>query len=284
MIMFNETRSYGVEIKLAWRDGISLDILLGVLTRQNIDAKIVETPDRVPQAYWKISNDASCGYEIVSPILLGQEGFEQIRAVCYGLNTLGGGLLDRRCSLHVHHYGFDLELKNLKYLLMMYVKYERDIDNVMQPQCWQDCNPYAQSMLKPDYLTTLQVMRRIRDCKSLSELMECYPGQYWKVSINSLLRHQTVEFRQHYGTTNFRDIEAWIMLTQAMLEKSLISKTILQESKYRGIATLLNFLQISRKEGCSKDIFAIGAYFRNRERVFRYKYSLPSVRYSFDLV
>ena len=114
-----QARKYGVEIEFIM---ITAEQALEAVSDAGIDVQI-EGYNHTTSPHWKIVIDASCGLEIVSPILQGEDGLEQINMVCSALQR-AGAKIDKRCGLHVHMDVSDFSLPHFKNLFKYWVKFE----------------------------------------------------------------------------------------------------------------------------------------------------------------
>ena len=197
--MKNNKRTFGIEIELVHGNKYAMR---DALQRAGIDCE-VEGYNHTTRPHWKIVTDSSIrggGYEVVSPILKGEEGLDEVRRVCEVLNEQGA-TVNRSCGLHVHHGAEDLKARHLQNLLNLYRRSEGVIDSMMPVSRRENNNTY---------------------CRSLQHLNEGeHPGgRYYKLNLESLHVHGTVEFRQHSGTTEAEKIINWVNITQMMVERS----------------------------------------------------------------
>ena len=254
---FNENRTFGIEVEFT--QPTDRHLVARALREAGINA-IDEGYNHTTKNYWKVITDASCGNELVSPVLKGHEGLEEVKKVCAVLNSLGGKV-DKRCGVHVHHYVGDLEIKNFKNLYIAYAKYENLIDSLMPVSRRASNNQYCNSMIRGTYENTLE---KISACKTLGDIENEFYSRYYKINIQSYVKYGTVEFRQHSGTTDASKIVNWIMFTQLMVERSKSSIVTKIERDYNHIGCLLNMLGIVRKATCSEEMFEMGKFFRKR--------------------
>ena len=196
--MKNNKRTFGIEIELEHNDSYAMKLAL----RTAGIACEVEGYNHHNRPHWKITIDVSVrnGYELVSPILKGEEGLEEIRRVCEVLNTQGA-TINHTCGLHVHHDASDLKDRNLRNLLNLYRRAEDVIDSMMPKSRRANNNRFCKAMWTVDEGN--------------------YPhSRYFKLNLQSLHVHGTVEFRQHSGTIDADKIINWVEITQLMVERS----------------------------------------------------------------
>lgn len=100
------SRRFGVEIEFL--STITSEHAVNTLRAAGIQAEYMAyTHSATP--HWKIVTDGSCGYELVSPVLDGEQGIEEVRRAAAALEA-AGAKVDKRCGLRVH---FDARSMNL---------------------------------------------------------------------------------------------------------------------------------------------------------------------------
>lgn len=159
---------------------------------------------------WNAQRDASIrttrrgfvGVEIVSPILQGATGIEQVRQVCEWLKAKGAQV-NKTTGLHVH-VGFDkTDDEQTKRLVNVVANFEKAI--------------YAS--------TGTKTRERGSYCQSVQASQQHQQGQHNRTSryhvLNVQTNRPTVEFRAFAGTTNFLKIVAHVMTCLGLVEKTL---------------------------------------------------------------
>lgn len=177
--------------------------------------------------HWKLVTDSSLSgndtFELVSPILHGEQGIEELEKVCWVLDLCNAKVNDS-CGLHVHMDAAEFDLQTWKNLIITYKRLEKVIDNFM-PQSRRD-NRYCQA------LTTISETT-INRASHIGELRAAFDyDRYHKINLEAYVRHRTVEFRQHGGSTNFTKMSAWIHFLAKMItfakQGKVQNNTILQ--------------------------------------------------------
>lgn len=106
-------RNFGVEIEAY---GISRATLAKELRREGINVA-VEGYNHDTREHWKLVTDGSLRgentFELVSPILKGEEGLEELKKVCKVLKAKGAKV-NKTCGLHIHFDATDYNLDNWK--------------------------------------------------------------------------------------------------------------------------------------------------------------------------
>ena len=188
------------------------------------------THDTTP--YWKIVTDGSCGLELVSPVLEGEAGIEEVRIAAAALEA-AGAQVDRRCGLHVHFDARSMNLKAVKNLFKLWLKFE-DVLDTFQPQSRRgNNNNYCRTNL--DHIITdagnhrgqcSQMFRKIDACRNMDQMKQLYPCRYRKLNIQSYFRQQTLEVRHHSGTTDPAKITNWVRLMARLFDAAEAAATV----------------------------------------------------------
>ncbi len=220
MEMMNLNRTFGVEIEFIG----DKDAVAQALNDAGIPCQ-AERRNRITRSYWKIVSDSSIspnaddirrgweGWELVSPILKGRRGLEEIKEVCAVLKTVGVSV-NKTCGLHVHHDARDFQTETFKNIIKIYTRFEETIDSLVAPSRRGNNNTYCQSLLEID-------IERILKQDNFQSIRAYYGDRYKKLNIESFVTHGTIEFRQHQGTVNADKIINWIKLTQAIVERAV---------------------------------------------------------------
>lgn len=205
------SRKFGVELEMV---GISRAQAVRALRLVGITVQD-EGYNHTTRSYWKIVPDGSVqdGFEVVSPVLQGEEGLEQLRAVTTALDDMGGRV-DRSCGFHVHFDAADLSVEHVRAIVLRYAAHEAEIDGFMPASRRGDANHYCQSV------RALAQSVGFRNATTLRELVAAQPGRYFKVNLQSYYAHGTVEFRQHSGTLNAPKAVNWVRLLEAFIAES----------------------------------------------------------------
>jgi len=242
--------TYGIEIEAIRRNGITQTGLAAYLSNKfGVPIRYRGyTHDGVRN--WKIVDDGSLsnmGTEIVTPISTNAD-MSLIRRIVAGLKGLASA--NRECGLHVHHgivkdgkrldsvlWGDDFEEAVslagwVGRILYAYTHFQAQIDGFMAPSRRNGRNTYCQRLdymverflrygnpanfeheFKADYFN--QPMEGFSKLRRLFDNL-CN-DRYVNVNLCSLGRYGTVEFRQHHGTTNPNQVQAWVEFTQALV-------------------------------------------------------------------
>lgn len=171
------------------------------------------------RGYWKITNDGSIngvlGFELVSPILQGEAGLSELMKVCKVLNQCGAKV-NRSCGTHVHINARNFTIEQWKRIYINYSRLERVIDGWMANSRRGNTNHYCQG-----FSQIADFERKINQASSLNDIARSViTGRYWKVNPQSYSVHNTCEFRQHAGTTNYVKLASWIRFLSNLVDYS----------------------------------------------------------------
>lgn len=254
------TRTFGVEIEC-----------IGTQSRDTIAQKITEAGipcysegyNHLTRNHWKIVTDASVGYgrgmEIVSPILSGENGFDQIRKVCDVL-TAEGCTVNVSCGLHVHIGAADFTLQQIKTFSKWYIKFEDFFDLIMPKSRRGISNRYVGSnrAIHGAYTSEDSVNRAFQAIDGARTMLDlqyavCRNNRFHKLNLMAFNVHGTVEFRQHSGTTEAAKVINWVKLLLAMVEEGKDGRP--RPRKRSDISTSVAFNRFFKRFKC-KDLRA----------------------------
>lgn len=196
----------------------------GSLTYDHIDSP----------THWKIVSDATVplGYELVSPILKGEDGLEQIRKVSKVLVDCRYGV-DISTGFHVHIGFEDMTPQQICDVLVRYGKHEKEIDwmvaksrrtgnsNCQSLDNWMRnpvFNDVGRARSMEDVLGRISYNSRTHINELQGNRVEGY-SRFSKVNLFPYLRgHDTIEFRHHQGTIEADKIINWVSFLMAFIE------------------------------------------------------------------
>lgn len=202
-------RNFGVEIEAC---NCTRERLARELTAAGINVQVEGYNHTDHTDHWKLVTDSSLSgnntFELVSPILHGEQGLEELEKVCWVLDLCNAKVNDT-CGLHVHMDAAEFDLTTWKNLILTYKRLEGVIDNFM-----------PRSRRNNHYCKALSAITEtsIKSARSISDLRAAFfHNRYHKVNLEAYARHRTVEFRQHGGSTNFTKMSAWIHFLAKMI-------------------------------------------------------------------
>ncbi len=255
---FDENRRWGVEIEFTRANP---EDVAREMRNRGVEC-YQEGYNHVTRRHWKVVSDASCGWELVSPPLKGEEGFRQLKIACEALKA-AGAKVDRRCGLHVHHDANDFDVNTFKRLYSLYIRFEGTIDELVPQSRRANNNGYCCS------LRTRYVLNRIREARHVEDILNIFGSRCLKLNCQSYRRHGTVEFRQHSGTTEYKKIKNWIILTQAMVNRAVDGQVQVPTRVNYNTDTWYHFKKYLKLIGCkgaSEEIQEVTKFYNKRRQ------------------
>jgi hypothetical protein len=188
------------------------------------------------RSWWKLTHDSSvqCGIdgkdrdyfggnELVSPILRGSTGLEQIKKVCQVLASMKCKV-NKTCGLHVHH-GVTGPLweriqitRFFRNAFLIYLNYQNKL-KAMVPKSRRN-NTYC-------YTIRTSILNYFSSGPSEMSHLQHSESRYMALNPQSFWRQGTLEFRLHSGTLDAEKISNWVIITQKMILKA---KTFTQDN------------------------------------------------------
>lgn len=168
---------------------------------------------------WKIVTDGSVpnGFEVVSPVLSGEAGLEDVKKVCRALAD-AGARVDKRCGLHVHVSAQGLTAADIKNVMERYARFEGEIDGFMPFSRRSNNNTYCKSVVG----WVNQARRHFASATTVDAVVRLMNDRYYKINLQAYLRHGTIEFRQHSGTCNAEKTSNWVRFCVNFVEQSVV--------------------------------------------------------------
>ena len=191
---------------------------------------------------WRVIPDGSVanGCEVVSPILSGDAGLEQLRMVVRALKA-AGATVDASCGFHVHVDARDLSAPEVINAVSRYARYEAQIDSFMAPRRRGNQSQWCRTMSVVATNMTTQ-----GDGANLTSVVNLAGGRYYKLNVHAYLRHGTLEFRQHAGTLNIQKMVHWIVFAVQFIEDSRLSAEFVasyqENATNKQLAKLANYI------------------------------------------
>jgi hypothetical protein len=225
------TRTFGIEIEAK---GLSHYEVQEILERNGIDCFRTNYYDHSSTRRWKIKPDGSVtnGFEVVSPVLQGEEGIALTRKVLTTLEQ-AGATVDRQCGIHVHYGVNDWDLSQWKNIFKQYVKFEDALDSILPASRRLSSNRFIRGFTSTSTVHQNFKMDNIDDARSLRDLFNTAQSgsRYYKLNAASFWSHGTIEFRHHSGSVDADKVEAWLRLTSGMIQ--MADRKVTQK-KWRG--------------------------------------------------
>ena len=225
MVKFDSNRTYGIEVEMSWGRSRrpSQSSVAAALRRAGLDCSAEGYSHSITSG-WKVVSDGSVtnGHELVSPILRGLDGKEQLKTAMRAVKAIGA-LTDSSCGVHVHHGVHDFTGKQLANIAEIWKNNEQTIDKLVAAS--RRNTMWAQSMRNGIHFyeaatTTLdgEWTSQSHDLQNKRDLVnQLAYDRYMKVNFMSFIRQGTVEFRQHQTSLNAVRIWNWVVFTQMVV-------------------------------------------------------------------
>jgi len=207
--------------------------------------------------YWKLVDDNSLhgggprglgkvytGAEVVSPILKGVEGLDQVNRMGLAMEELGAETT-KSTGFHVHIDAKDLKssgaagLEALKKICVAYIVFEPALDLLTKRDRQDRQNILTRSNQKEMMLvhggSVKDQLDRIKAAPTIEDLVKLVnpnqrnpdkPSRIYKLNLTNLIDtpngrgHGTIEFRQHHGTVNAKAAGCWVELLQFFVHRT----------------------------------------------------------------
>jgi superfamily II DNA or RNA helicase len=228
-ISYAKDQTFGVEIEIASINEIpkynsnlwhrkAIEIIDVLNNYASLDVK--QNPGQYHSAdikKWSLEYDLSVGWEVVSPILKNEWGFEELKNVCVGLEQLTEKddilYINYRCGLHVHLATRLNNNKKLKGLLRRIQRLEPGLFTILSPSRLYEYANYTYNIDKFNQYC-LPVRNIDVDNISFNEFVDYHKNRYYTVNLTDAKQNNIhlLEIRMHNGTTDYRKIIPWISL------------------------------------------------------------------------
>lgn len=260
-----DSLTFGVEIEFMMpRQGLTQYMLADDLIAAGVETR-VEDYGHAVRSTWKIVTDGSLGdyargRELVSPVLSGERGFDQLRKACDILKSKGCKV-NVRCGLHVHVGARNQPVDFFRNLVNLYASAEGAIDSFMAPSRRGPMggNGFCRS-LRVRQQSVLQSAATLDEVaasigQTAGERNVRGSGRYCKLNLQSYWQHGTVEFRHHQGTVEAVKAENWVRLCLRMVRAAQLGPKV--------ATTVQELMEAVEAGQAEKD------YFEGRVRFFR---------------
>lgn len=202
-------RRFGVEIEAY---NCRMNVLVDALREEGIQVS-AENYNHTTRNHWKLVTDSSLSgnstFELVSQVLEGQAGLNELKKVCWVLDACNVKV-NSSCGLHVHFDAANFSLQTWKNIALSYKHIEPTIDKFM-PESRRN-NRYCCSLnrINEQDIISATSIENLQDNAFEST-------RYFKVNPQSYSRHKTIEFRQHAGSINYDKISNWVLFLNGLV-------------------------------------------------------------------
>jgi biotin operon repressor len=225
---------FGVEIEL-----IGLDSYQAVEVLRNIDVPFTTDVSYRKSGYdnWKAMSDSSIvgngrsTCEVVSRILEGEDGIEELKKVCRALSS-AGATVNSTCGLHVHVDASSMTGDNIRHIITRYAHHESTIDAFMPRSRRSNSNAHCQSLVSQIQMFDQHGIGNRNYWFSNDPILvtNALSGfRYIKINTQAYTRSKTIEFRHHSGSVNASKIETWVRFLQQFIKNSVETTPVTQD-------------------------------------------------------
>lgn len=178
---------------------------------------------------WKVTTDSSvnafntglyAGLELVSPILKGDKGLDDLRTALTVLSNIGARV-DSTCGLHVHHNASSFDHQQLINIVNLYYTHQAGINTILPKSRRTSARARYCKPIPTKSLAAINYQKQYTHCETenqkLMKAVNSFKTRYLVINLHAFAIHKTVEFRQHSGTLDADKAEAWILLTYQMM-------------------------------------------------------------------
>lgn len=207
------TLTFGVEIECY---NVVRDYLIAQVEQRSIRIQSQNYNHADTKEFYKIVSDGSIqgndANEIVSPILKGKQGENSLQAVCDSLNAIDAKV-NKSTGLHIHFDASVISDSHFVNIFKNYAKLEKVIDSFLPLSRRDNNNTFCRGFANKSF----------DSCETKEGVIRYLGSRYYKVNAESYLRHKTIEFRQHSGTTDYTKILNWINFLRKLIQFSFDS-------------------------------------------------------------
>ena len=168
----------------------------------------------IPQ--YKLTTDSSISgrnpAECVTPALNSNDaGFESLKNCCKSLREIGA-TANSSCGLHVHIGAASLTDQEYCNVFVNYMRLETAIESFLAQSRRGENARWCKSLRNHES----SVLR----ATTKEQMRSALGSRYHRVNAEAYSAHQTIEFRQHQGTTNYTKISHWVKFLGKLVEYS----------------------------------------------------------------
>jgi hypothetical protein len=165
--------------------------------------------------HFKLVSDSSVvglpnSTECVSPILRYGVANETFRKLCTALEQ-SNAQVNKSCGLHVHIGAQNLSDREYCNVFVNYMYLSNLIEKTLAPS--RRGTRWAKNLIN-------QETRVLAANNKYQMAVALYHDRYYQVNVMAYERHQTIEFRQHQGTTDYEKITNWLAFCVKLVEWS----------------------------------------------------------------
>jgi hypothetical protein len=215
-------RRFGVEMELIFPSGTSNAQIQSALRAAGLSGwnAVYDCSLRAESTY-----RGGVGWEIVSPILAGENGIEQIRTATRVLRDLGAKP-NKSCGMHVHHEVVDLGLDGIKRLYRSWANNQSTIDGLVAPS--RRGGARESRFCRGVDESEARTVEAARDLRSIR-----HGGKFKALNLSYVGSRGTIEIRQHQGTCDPEKVVSWVRFGQGLVDAAAEGVVVDRASRMR---------------------------------------------------
>ena len=218
--------------------GFGLPHLKSIINDGFVVKRITDTNEDYSK--WIITQDSSLfnplrgkkvGYEIISPKLVGDEGINELVAKATMIAKLNVET-DNQTGLHVHMCCKLYTTEELKFIIIGFLHYEEQFDELISAERRKDYSSTSRSLLQSvanhygdkTFLELLEILLPLSLCdlkKVVNPQLTSikHSCRYHKMNLSHIFDSEPhIEYRLHEGTTDPLEIKNWVLLLDCFME------------------------------------------------------------------
>jgi hypothetical protein len=225
-----ENRTFGIEMEFCSNISIpelsmKLDSALVPTGHTTVQSGYCHNTDSTNLTRWTVKTDSSIrtydmgdhrhSIEVVSPVLIGQNGLDALKVVCDVLSQ--HGKINNSCGLHVHHgvnTGDDLvaildgwlKIEDTLYECLPVSRKTRPHAKPIRSKVSR-LTPRAKEIMRSDLRTWWRMKLRDRNRQY----------RYWGINYESVWLRNTIEVRAAAGSVEYKKVANWAEATQRII-------------------------------------------------------------------
>lgn len=178
---------------------------------------------------WKVVTDASLtsrtsNCEVVSPVLRGSDGLNEVRTVAMVLRDAGASI-NQSCGMHIH-IGVDGLISNEQqaHVIKAHQQWSHAFDALVVES--RINGQWARKIDRVSALDIAQEWELHADLRNGNSFATASQYRYRTLNLNAFAKYGTFEFRSHQGSLNGLNATAWIAFHTAFIKAAhLLSAT-----------------------------------------------------------
>lgn len=207
----------GLEIEFSNYKNFNKETLFNIINELKINVTLED--EKYNHNIWKIKDDESCGFELISPIINNEKELDNLKIILVKINDYIfhnkidlKKIINKNCGLHLHIdaieagtslYFFKRMINLFSLLENKFIYKIIDKDRVNNKNC-----------KKIDYTINYNNKQYYNFWKKINFKI----SRYYGLNILSYLKYNTIEIRYYQSTIDYQEIYYWIKLIHSIFE------------------------------------------------------------------